>query len=247
MSEKASEWQKLFLKVVTAAVMAATAFVIDKIPEWVAGVKEWWNGKTIAIIGPTASGKNSMFSRLQHKPIPTGHVQTRGAEKVENFKVKWTLAGSESVNFTCKRALNIGGEVDERERYWRQACQEADVIFYLLDSQKLRGGEKAALKRFREDMRWIKANLRHFKTAVSVHLLLNKIDLTFGPDIDADSSVTSMKDLVSLIEEVTEESLGSEFKGARITGITPISMADSALFDTYFSAALSQIAQLKQR
>ncbi|MBR8279051.1 Rab family GTPase [Burkholderia vietnamiensis] len=246
MAEKASEWQKLFFKVVAAVVMAATSVVLGKIPEWLAAAKDWWNGKTIAIIGPTASGKNSMFSRLRHQPIPTEHVQTRGAEKVENFNVKWTLAGNESVDFKCKRAVNIGGEVDERDRYWCQACEEADVIFYLLDSAKFTKDEKVTLQRFREDMRWLKASLRHFKPTVSIHLLLNKIDLAFGPNLDSDAAEKSMKGLLSIIEEVAEESLGDDFKRSRVTGVTPISMTDTRLFDTYFSAALSQIAQLKK-
>lgn len=241
-----SEWVKLFFKAVTTVVMNAGP-VIKKIPEWVAGVRDWWTGKTIAIIGPTASGKNSMFSRLQYQPIPAAHVQTRGAEKIGKFKVKWTLADNEYVDFKCKRALNIGGEVDERERFWRQACEEADVVFYLLDSEKFKKDETATLQRFKEDMRWLKANLRHFKSTVVFHLLLNKIDLTFGPDLYADSSVKSMKGLVSIMEKVAEESLGRGFKRSRVTGVTPISMADSRLFDTYFSEALSQISQLKKK
>lgn len=247
MAGNTSEWEKLFFKVVATAVMAATNYVIKKLPEWATDVKNWWNGKTISVIGPTASGKNSMFSRLQHQQIPTEHVQTRGAEKVKNFDVKWTLPGNASVDFKCKRAVNIGGEVDERERYWRQACQESDVVFYLIDSDRLKKAENAVLKRFREDMRWLKANLRHFKSTVSVHLLLNKIDLAYGPDLEADSTTSSMKDLILMIEKVTEESVGDEFKRSRVTGITPISMADSTLFDTYFSAALSQITQLKKK
>jgi signal recognition particle receptor subunit beta len=242
-----SEWVKLFFKVMHILAPDAVDSVIKRIPEWIAGIKGWWTGKTIAIIGPTASGKNSMFSRLQHHPIPTEHVQTRGAEKVENFNVKWTLAANESVDFKCKRALNIGGEVDERERFWPQACEEADVIFYLLDSKKFKEEEKATLQRFREDMRWLKANLRHFKPTVSVHLLLNKIDLSFGPDVYADVAKDAMKGQVSIVEEIAEETLGDEFKRSRVTGVTPISMADSTLFGIHFSAALSQIAELKKK
>ncbi|WP_322047413.1 GTPase domain-containing protein [Paraburkholderia sp. J67] len=248
MSDKISEWEKFFIKLAHTAALAIAGYVMKKFPEWFSSVKNWWTGKTIAIIGPTASGKNSMFNQLRHQPVPEEHIQTRGAEKVKDFDFKWTLPGSdEFVEFKCRRALNIGGEADERDRYWLQACEEADVIFYLFDSARFKTDEKATLQRFRDDMQWLRANLRHCKRTVSVHLLANKIDIAFGPDLRAASADKAMKDLVRLIEELTEETLGSEFKGSRVTGVTPICTRHETLFGEYFAGALSLIAQLKQQ
>jgi hypothetical protein len=39
----------------------------------VKGVIDWWSGKKIAVIGPTASGKDSFLARLQNREIPEVH------------------------------------------------------------------------------------------------------------------------------------------------------------------------------
>lgn len=207
-------------KFFTVIVEAAAIVLIEKLPEFYKKIKSWWNGKTIAIIGATASGKNSMFSRLRKEPIPAEHIQTRGAEKVTDFKVSWPLPNGEHVDFKCKRSINIGGEIDERERYWLQACQGADVIFYLIDAEKLLKFPPATIKRFHDDMCWLVTKFRHFKPSVTIHLLLNKIDVTLGPSPHTKSALTSMTKLVDTIEKEAKDTLAEYFQ--RVTGVTPI-------------------------
>lgn len=185
-----------------------------------------------------------MFSRLRKDPIPTEHIQTRGAEKVTDFKVSWPLPQGEHVDFHCKRSINVGGEIDERERYWLQTCEGADVIFYLLDSVKLGESHVATIERFRDDMRWLVTNFRHFRPSVTVHLLLNKIDLTLGPYPHTSSALNSMKDLVDSMEREAKNALEEYFK--RVTGVTPISMADEHLFNKYFASTLSAVSELRK-
>lgn len=237
-------WRSVFFKVVGAMATAAVDFVIEKIPQAVEWLKKWWTGKAIAIIGPTASGKNSMFSRLRKEPVPAEHIQTRGAEKVVDFKISWPLPQGDSVDFYCRRSINIGGEIDERERYWLQACEGADVIFYLLDGEKLQKARDATLERFRDDMHWLVTHFRHFKPSVTIHLLLNKIDVTMGSYPYSPSAFDSIAKLVDAMEEEAKACLGDYFQ--RVTGVTPISMSDEHLFGKYFSGALTAIAELRQ-
>ncbi|WP_175926353.1 GTPase domain-containing protein [Burkholderia cepacia] len=236
-------WMSVFFKVVGNLAVAATDFVIEKIPQAIVWLKKWWTGKTIAIIGPTATGKNSMFSRLRKETVPAEHIQTRGAEKVADFKISWPLPQGDHVDFYCRRSINIGGEIDERERYWLQACEGADVIFYLLDGEKLQLAPDRTFERFRDDMRWLVTNFRHFKPSVTVHLLLNKIDVTLGAYPYSPPALDSMAKLVQAIEEEAKDCLAEYFQ--RVTGVTPISMSDEHLFNKYFSGALTAIAELR--
>lgn len=226
-------------------ISAATAAVIEKIPEYCRRIKFKLTGKTIAIIGPTASGKNSMFSRLENKPIPTEHIQTRGAEKVTSFDITWPLPNGEHVDFKCKRSVNIGGEIDERDRYWLQACEGADVIFYLIDAEKLRKFETATLKRFHDDMRWLVTNFRDLKPSVTVHLLLNKIDTELGYPPYSASEQDLIKKLVYSIEKEARNTLSEYYN--RVTGVNLISMSDKYFFSIYFASTLNQIAELRPK
>jgi hypothetical protein len=235
-------WLVKFFEVVVAA--AATVFV-EKIPEFYKNIKSWWTGKTIAIIGATASGKNSMYSRLRKEEIPAEHIQTRGAETFTDFPIRWPLPNGDLIDFKCKRSINIGGEIDERERYWLQACEGADVIFYLIDTEKLLKDQATTLKRFHDDMCWLVTNFRHFKPSVTVHLLLNKIDITLGRSPHTDSALNSMKKLVDTVEREAKDTLAEYFQ--RVTGVTPISMSDEHLFGKYFASALSTISELSQK
>jgi len=233
-------WLAKFVEVVLFVVNATP--IIEKIPGFYQKIKSWWTGKTIAIIGATASGKNSMYSRLRKEPMPAEHIQTRGTTALTDFKISWPLPNGEHVDFKCKRSINIGGEIDERDRHWSQACEGADVIFYLIDAKKMREDKLSTLKRFHDDMRWLVTN---FKPSVTVHLLLNKIDVTLGSPPHTNSALNSMKKLVDTIEKEAKDTLDEYFQ--RVTGVTPISMSDEHLFCKYFASAMSTITELRPK
>lgn len=237
-------WSKLFFSVLSTALNAVVKKVVDEGPPFLARLKAWWSGKTLAVIGPTAAGKNSMFNRLRKEPIPEKHVQTRGAEKISKFEISWPLPDNTHVKFRCLRSMNIGGEIDERERFWLQACQGSDVVFYLLDSQKLLISQDVTLERYQDDLRWLVANFRDLKPTVAVHILLNKVDITLGPKPYTAAAENRMSDQVTLLESHAKNVLGDYFK--RVTGITPISMEDNYLFGKYFTLALQAVADRKQ-
>jgi len=74
-------------------------------------------------------------------------MQTRGSEQLETFNLIYTLPDGTRLDLKCKNCINTGGEIDERERYWLTACQHADVIFYLVDGEKLRKAPKQTIDR----------------------------------------------------------------------------------------------------
>lgn len=239
---------KLIEKFAMTIVAAFAKEAVEMLVEGWGKVKDWWNGKTIAIIGPTASGKNSMFNKLRKIPAPIEHIQTRGAEQVGKFEINWALPDSTKVSMTCKKSINVGGEVDERERYWLQSCNNADVIFYLVDGKKLLDEEGKTLKRIRDDLKWIAKNFNSFKPDVVLHLLINKIDVAMDYDDKEafrEHVVQKFSSGMSGIEKSLDVVLGKI--RARVAGVSPISMMDDYLFSTYFSDALQSIQEFKTK
>src|ERR1035441_4266627 len=100
----------------------------------VRGALTWWSGKKIAVIGPTASGKDSFLARLQNKEIPELHSNSAMGEKIKSFKVTLALSGRQVIDITCKGMVNIGGEADYRDMPsgWLSVCKGADVVFYMM-------------------------------------------------------------------------------------------------------------------
>lgn len=237
-------WIKALEKFVSMLVSAVFKEALERVPEVWQKAKEWWSGKTIAVIGPTASGKNSMFNRLKKIPPPSEHVQTRGAEQVGKIEIDWTLPDSTKFSMTCKKNINVGGEVDERERYWEQSCTGADVIFYLVDGSKLVLDQGTTLIRVRDDIKWLAKKIHSFKPGVVIHILINKIDIA----ITAKSKDAAREEMISLfapgihgLETLLQGVLGKYNK--MISGVTPISMLDDYYFRYYFSEALIEIRE----
>ena len=110
------------------------------------GARDWWSGKKIAVIGPTASGKDSFLARLQNREIPEVHSNSPMGEKVKSFKVKLALSNRQVIDITCKGVINIGGETDYRDAPsgWLSVCADADVVFYMMtvDDLSRRGTSK---------------------------------------------------------------------------------------------------------
>ncbi len=105
----------------------------------VKGALDWWSGKKIAVIGPTASGKDSFLARLQNQEIPQVHSNSPMGEKVKSFRVKLALSNHQVIDITCKGVINIGGETDYRDAPsgWLAVCKDADVVFYIMTIKDL--------------------------------------------------------------------------------------------------------------
>lgn len=240
-------WQKLLMQALGALVTTMTKDGIKHAPGWYSKVKDWWDGKCIAIIGPTAAGKNSFFSKLKMENAPVEHIQTRGAEAIATFKFAWPLSDKTEVNFRCKNSINVGGEIDERERYWLQSCSSSDVIFYLVDFDKLSREPGETKERIRSDLIWIASNISQFKSGSSIHILINKVDVLLSEckdlsDIEENIS-KGLEPYLKDIESSANKILGVYFD--RITGVSPISMNNAYLFSIYFAAVLQAVFKSK--
>lgn len=233
---------KAFYAAITYVGTRASKWLVDNVPEILNDLKNYWTGKSIAIIGPTASGKDHMFHNLRNEDPPEEYVRTEASEKIKTFKIKWPLPDDIIINFRCRKSINVGGEIDQRDRFWLQACKNADVIYYLVDVEKLRDKKEITLKRIRDDLKWLGSNIKNFKPSTKIHFLFNKIDIyTNGTDPDEleDIIKENISKSVETVSKYAQKILKDNYK--RSTGFTPISMVDEYLFNTYFTIALQQI------
>lgn len=233
--------KKVVLLVIADGAKELIKFAKDKVDPFI----KWWSGKCIAVIGPTASGKNSLFRKLRRLEAPTEHIQTRGAEKIDTFKFHWPLPDKTFIEFRCRNAINVGGEIDERERFWLESTKNADVIFYLVDLEKLLEVENYkdsdAINRIKSDFKWMATNIPNFKAASSIHILINKIDvLTTDSEIsDIQDKLEQISELIRHLEDLARGILGLHFD--KVSGLSPISMIDGYIFSNYFTQALKSI------
>jgi tRNA U34 5-carboxymethylaminomethyl modifying GTPase MnmE/TrmE len=207
----------------------------------VKGAIEWWEGKKIAVIGPTASGKDSFLARLQNREIPQVHSNSPMGEKIKSFSVKLALSSRQTIDITCKGVINIGGETDYRDTPsgWLAVCQDADVIFYVMTVNDL--AEKKFLKgrRIRQDFDWLQTALPHLKQGVLIHILINKID----------EKIESHTDYRALAEELTQElnALDRTVRSvlhpyeSRYTGATLISMKNKQIYTRAVNIVLRSV------
>lgn len=221
----------------------------------VKGALEWWSGKKIAVIGPTASGKDSFLARLQNREIPRVHSNSAMGEKVKSFPVKMALSDRRAIDITCKGVVNIGGEADYRDTPsgWLSVCQDADVVFYMMTVSDLSRKRFLKGRRIREDLDWLLTAMPHLKPGALVHILINKID----------QKIESHTDYRALAEELANErsALDKTVKSvlhpyeARYTGATLISMKNKQIytrginiaFRAVYSAFHGTVARKKAR
>jgi hypothetical protein len=207
----------------------------------VKGAIDWWSGKKIAVIGPTASGKDSFLARLQNREIPQVHSNSPMGEKIKSFDVKLALSNRQVIDITCKGVINIGGETDYRDTPsgWLSVCQDADVVFYVMTVNDLSGKRFRKGRRIRQDLDWLQSALPHLKQGALIHILINKID----------EQIESHTDYRALGEELAQElsALDRTVKSvlhpyeARYTGATLISMKDRQIYTHAINIVLRSV------
>jgi hypothetical protein len=194
------------------------------------GAMEWWSGKKIAVIGPTASGKDSFLARLQGQEIPRVHSNSAMGERVKSFPVRMVLSNRQMVDITCKGVINIGGETDYRDdpSGWLAVCKDADVVFYMMTVSDLSAKRFLKGRRIRQDLDWLLTVLPDLKPDALVHILINKID----------QEIESHTDYQALADELARElrALDRTVKTvlhpyeSKYTGATLISMKNHQIY-----------------
>src|SRR5690606_485465 len=165
--------------------------------------------------------------------------------KVHSFTVKRNIQGLGTIELRCKRSVNVGGEVDERIRFWSEACNDADFIFYLVDMERLNNPEHHDTyhSRIGDDLKWLGANLSKFKQGCKVHLLLNKIDRV----LEIPSLVDNRREFIEnelnrhIVEMESRAKSILDRNAATLSGVSPICMVDRDLFNCLFDGVLASI------
>jgi GTPase SAR1 family protein len=196
----------------------------------VKGVVDWWSGKKIAVIGPTASGKDSFLARLQNREIPQVHSNSPMGEKIKSFRVKLALSNHQAIDITCKGVINIGGETDYRDTPsgWLAVCQDADVIFYVMTIKDLAGSKFLKGRRIRQDLDWLLTALPHLKQGVLIHILINKIDEEIESHTDYRVLAEELAKKLGALDQTVNNVLHPY--QAAYTGATLISMKNKQIY-----------------
>lgn len=207
----------------------------------VKGARDWWSGKKIAVIGPTASGKDSFLARLQNREIPQVHSNSPMGEKIKSFRVKLALSHGHVIDITCKGVINIGGETDYRDTPsgWLSVCKDADVVFYVMTVNDL--SEKRFLKgrRIRQDLDWLLTALPHLKRDALIHILINKIDEEIESHTDYQALAEKLTKELSALDRTVNTVLHPY--EARYTGATLISMKSKQIYTRAINDALGSV------
>lgn len=196
----------------------------------VKGAIDWWSGKKIAVIGPTASGKDSFLARLQGQEIPRVHTNSAMGEKVKTFPVKLALSSRQVIDITCKGVVNIGGETDYRDTPsgWLSVCKDADVVFYVMTVNDLSKKRFLRGRRVGDDLDWLLTAMPHLKPDALVHILINKIDVEIESHTDYRELAAELEQELNALDRTAREVLHPY--EARYTGATLISMKNKQIY-----------------
>lgn len=231
MADWISELLKMLLR-------AGVELAKEYTPTILEAIGDWWSNKTLAVIGPTACGKDSLLARLQGKPVPRLHINTGAPEAVEAYKVSYDLGPNEKVSFKANKTINVGGEENDREDYWSDVCRKADVVFYMIDAQRLRDEHDDFIRRIRQDMRWLAAE-GFQKSDARLVIVLNKFDLlldTQEPDDLAAAFANTAAPLAKEVQAIAVKELRA--KSDCLKGVLPLSTTDGYLFSQLFPPIL---------
>lgn len=226
-------------------------------------IKAYWDRKNIAILGATYSGKDAFLARLRGKEIPLEYDNTVESERISSFQIDYNIGSGETICFHVKEGVNVGGESDDVEICWNDACQDADVIFYLIDINELANEFTSAsldltkidiksclkniplLRRLSSDMRFLATHLAQKRSSRLV-IILNKIDLPLdnAPGDDFDEKVRNyandLQHLQEAVKAIARNSLNTYT--SQLTGVLPLSCKDIEIFTLLFPAILKNVA-----
>lgn len=235
-------WTRFFLKALEKLAHIALPSILDwakRLPE---KVLNWWNGKKISVIGPIAVGKNSFYLRLQEKAIPDQHVNTKSPEDVPQFSIERILPDGKRFSITVKRSINVGGEKEQRDRFWLDACRGADIIFYMLTITDLREKKYVPGCRISDDLVWLSNHIGKLNGTPRIHFLVNKVDLELKDLHEYEEFAKELGPLINDFASTTKTLLGDY--STRVTGISPISMLDESIFNRSFALVLDAISEV---
>lgn len=247
---KSSVWQK---HVVDWIIRPIVKSIINEAPNVISKLKNWWHGKSIGVLGATATGKNSLFNRLKDDNFSENYIQTRGTENIKTFKVSYRLNDKDYIEFKCKNSVNVGGETDERERYWGDILKNSDILFYLIDIEKVAKQSNSYMERLQDDLLWLHACCSKMKNGAKIYIILNKIDVLIGDckknGLNEEMISKSIEEPIGNVSNIIEDIFGILDNGDidGISGVYPISIKDKNLFHKYFKQIIKDIYEKENK
>lgn len=200
--------------------------------------------------------------RLQGREIPIVHVNTNDFESVPSYQIDYPDGEGGTICFNVKEGTNVGGEDDDKEDYWGELCQKSDLIFYLLDidrlSNELKGvnvssederslrRRSSSLKRLSSDMRFISGTAFNTQKNSNLVIVLNKIDVpleTSSGDTLEEKLQNYGEDIQAIkgiVEQIARDRLGVHKNNLK--GVLPLSCKDDEMFAQFFPVILKKLA-----
>lgn len=207
----------------------------------VKGALDWWWGRKIAVIGPTASGKDSFLARLRNQEIPQVHSNSTMGETIKSFRVRLALSDRQVIDITCKGVINIGGETDYRDTPsgWLSVCMDADVVFYVMTVNDLSRKRFFKGRRIRQDLDWLLTAMPHLKHGALIHILINKIDEEIESHTDYRALAEDLEKELNALDKTVCKVLHPYED--RYTGATLISMKNKQIYTRAINNALRSV------
>jgi GTPase SAR1 family protein len=126
-----------------------------EVPDWLAVLLYNWgiykgnfSGRQVAILGERSSGKSHLFHFLTKGQLPAVTKNTAGTEKIANSTTNIKVDGQ---RISLEGSIDVPG-TESFYKAWRDGCQSADWIIYLLRVDKVMAGDLRTLKRVEDDI-----------------------------------------------------------------------------------------------
>jgi GTPase SAR1 family protein len=213
-----------------------------------------WEGKSIAVLGPQAAGKTTLFRVLQDSSAAIDvmdYVATTEPVAIsKKMSVEWKLPlddngkKAEVVKLKIRRPKDVGGEKSFRDTRgaWDQICEDADFLFYLFDISKLYDDKKNIKNRLKEDFEWLANNAQRFAAGFRMIIFANKIDLVNAKILKAEEQKRFLDKELPQIEHLARDALGP-YKD-HLTMITPCCLLSVKGRTNSISLAMRYLAEL---
>ena len=143
----------------------------------VGAIIEALEGKRFAVLGERRVGKTALINFLTKGTLSKDYIQTLDPEETASNDLKLN-----DLKLRIKESKDVPGDTDFYAQ-WEDIVQNADIVLYLLRSDKLIAGDTYTEERVKRDMgqigEWLKENPQKFPLfIIGTHCDLTIPDLT---------------------------------------------------------------------
>ena len=148
---------------------------------FVGAIIETLKDKRLAVLGERRVGKTVLINFLTTGTLSKEYRATRYSKKTEpnDFQLK-------DLKLRIKESKDVAGDASQYDQ-WQDIVQKADIVLYLLRSDKLMGGDKCTEERVKRDIgqigKWLQENPQNFPFfIIGTYCDLTTPDLTMLPE-----------------------------------------------------------------